>query len=78
MTAYGLHDATVHAIREVAVARDREFIERNPDDKRYVRRDEQGRFTEEQDDVGRSLAQDRQTHAKTDAKKGQGDRGDRR
>ena len=60
------------------MARDRELIEPNPNDKRYTRRDDAGRFTEEQDDVGRSLAQDRQTHAKTDAKKGQGDRGDRR
>ena len=58
--------------------RDRELIEPNPDDKRFVRRDDQGKFTEEQDDVGRSLAKDRQTNAKTEAKKGQGDRGDRR
>ena len=45
-------------------------------DKRYVRRDEEGRF-KESDDVGRSLAADRRRHAKTEAKKGQGDRGDR-
>jgi hypothetical protein len=45
-------------------------------DKRYVRRDEKGRF-EESDDVGRSLASDRRQHAKTKAKSGQGDRGDR-
>jgi hypothetical protein len=45
-------------------------------DKRYVRRDEQGRF-KESDDVGRSLAADRRQHAKTRAPKGQGDRGDR-
>ncbi|HEX6643285.1 MAG TPA: hypothetical protein VF037_01325 [Gemmatimonadales bacterium] len=32
----------------------RETIEPNPGDKRYVRRNEQGEFTE-QDDVGRSL-----------------------
>lgn len=47
-------------------------------DKRYVRRDEKGRFTTEQDDVGRSLAQDRRRRAKTKVKAGQGDRGDRR
>lgn len=47
-------------------------------DKRYVRRDEKGRFTKSQDDVGRSLSQDKKRKAKTVAKRGQGDRGDRR
>lgn len=47
-------------------------------DKRYARRDEKGRFTSEQDNVGRSLAQDKRTHAKTISKPGQGDRGDRK
>ncbi len=60
------------------MARDRELIEPNPGDKRYIRRDEQGRFTDEQADVGRSLAQDRKRHAKSTSKKGQGDKGDRR
>jgi len=55
----------------------RELIEPHKGDKRYVRRDEAGRF-EESDDVGRSLATDRRTKAKTAAKPGQGDRGDRR
>jgi hypothetical protein len=45
-------------------------------DKRYVRRDERGRF-EESDDAGRSLARDVRQRAKTKAKSGQGDRGDR-
>lgn len=45
-------------------------------DKRYVRRDAAGRF-KEVDSVGRSLIQDRKRSAKTVAKKGQGDRGDR-
>ena len=45
-------------------------------DKRYVRRDERGRF-EESDDAGRSLASDVRQPAKTKAKSGQGDRGDR-
>jgi hypothetical protein len=45
-------------------------------DKRYVRRDDHGRFNES-DDVGRSLASDRRQQAKTKAKSGQGDRGDR-
>lgn len=57
--------------------RDRELIEPNEGDKRYVRRDEQGRFTDSQDDVSRSLSQDRKRDAKTKSKKGQGDRGDR-
>ena len=55
----------------------RELIEPHKDDKRYVRRDEEGRF-EESDDVGRSLSQDRQQEAKTATKPGQGDRGDRK
>jgi hypothetical protein len=56
----------------------RELIEPRPGDKRYVRRDEKGHFTVEQDDVGRSLTQDRRTKAKHEAPKGQGDRGDRK
>ena len=55
----------------------RETIEPNPGDKRYVRRDEKGHFTNEQDDVGRSLTQDRRQHARHEVPKGQGDRGDR-
>jgi hypothetical protein len=46
-------------------------------DKRYVRRSKQGRF-KESDDVGRSLAADRRTKAKTVGKRGQGDKGDRK
>jgi hypothetical protein len=45
-------------------------------DKRYVRRDQSGKF-KESDDVGRSLAQDRRRRAKTRTKPGQGDKGDR-
>ena len=45
-------------------------------DKRFVRRDSKGRFSES-DDVGRSLARDVKQDAKTKSKKGQGDRGDR-
>ncbi|MDF2773348.1 MAG: hypothetical protein K0S86_2843 [Geminicoccaceae bacterium] len=59
------------------MARDRELIEPNEDDKRFVRRDEQGQFTEEQDDVSRSLSRDVREDAKTETRKGQGDRGDR-
>jgi hypothetical protein len=60
------------------MAKDRELIEPNEDDKRYVRRDENGQFTDSQDDVGRSSAQDQKRDAKTESKKGQGDRGDRK
>ncbi len=55
----------------------RELIEPHEGDKRYVRRDDQGRFSES-DDVSKSLAQDVRRSAKTEAKKGQGDRGDRK
>ena len=55
----------------------RELIEPHPGDKRYVRRDEQGRF-KESDDVSRSLSQDQKRQAKTVSKPGQGDRGDRK
>ena len=44
-------------------------------DKRYVRRDELGRF-KESDDVGRSLSQDVRKKAKKEVPAGQGDRGD--
>ena len=54
----------------------RELIDTG-NDKRYVRRDEQGRF-DEVVDVGRSSAQDQKRQAKHAAPKGQGDRGDRR
>jgi hypothetical protein len=59
------------------MARERELIEPHKGDKRYVRRDEQGRFTDDQVDVGRSLTRDRQQHSQTRAKHGQGDHGDR-
>ncbi len=55
---------------------DRELIDTGRD-KRYVRRDEKGRFSES-DDVGLSLSRDVRQHAKTVAKKGQGDRGDQK
>lgn len=46
-------------------------------DKRYVRRDGQGRF-KESDDVGRFLSQDIRHRAKTTVKAGSGDKGDRK
>jgi hypothetical protein len=56
----------------------RELIEPHKGDKRYVRRNPAGQFTDQQDDVGRSLAADRRKTAKRIAPKGQGDRGDRK
>jgi hypothetical protein len=54
----------------------RELIDTG-NDKRYVRRDDEGRF-EESDDVGKSLSQDVRKHAKTEVPPGQGDRGDQK
>jgi hypothetical protein len=59
------------------MAAKRELIEPHKGDKRYVRRDEAGRF-KEVDDVSRSLSQDVRREAKTVAKPGQGDKGDRK
>jgi hypothetical protein len=55
----------------------RELIEPRKGDKRFVRRSDEGKF-KEVDDVGRSLSADRRRKAKSVAKPGQGDRGDRR
>lgn len=55
----------------------RELIEPHEGDKRYVRRDDEGKF-KESDDVGRSLAQDQKRDAENESKPGQGDRGDRK
>jgi hypothetical protein len=60
------------------MAEKRELIEPNEGDKRYVRRDEDGKFTEDQVDVGRSLAADNNQQAKNAAKPGHGDQGDRK
>ncbi|WP_395711344.1 hypothetical protein [Reyranella sp.] len=46
--------------------------------KLYVRRNERGTSFKEVVDVSRSLASDRRRKARTVAKPGQGDRGDRR
>ena len=54
----------------------RELIDTGTD-KRFVRRNEKGQF-EDVADVGRSLAQDRRQHAKTEVPPGQGDRGDQK
>ncbi|HVQ37665.1 MAG TPA: hypothetical protein VMS31_09030 [Pyrinomonadaceae bacterium] len=54
----------------------RELIDTGTD-KRYVRRDAEGKF-KESDDQGRSLAQDVRHQAKTKVPAGQGDHGDQK
>ncbi len=55
----------------------RELIEPHEGDKRYVRRDDEGKF-KESDDVTKSLRQDVKQKAKTTVPSGQGDRGDQK
>ena len=57
------------------MASKRELIEPNPGDKRYVRRDTEGKFKKVVD-VGRSLSADKRSKSKTEVPPGQGDRGD--
>ncbi|HEY0320253.1 MAG TPA: hypothetical protein VGC66_04715 [Pyrinomonadaceae bacterium] len=54
----------------------RELIDTG-NDKRYVRRDEKGRF-DEVDNQSRSLSQDVRKAAKTKVESGQGDKGDQK
>jgi hypothetical protein len=54
----------------------RELIEPHKGDKRYVRRDEEGRFSEVVD-AGKSSAQDQRQHSSHESKPGYGDHGDR-
>lgn len=58
--------------------RKRETIEPHDGDKRYIRRDEEGRFTTDQVSVHRSLSADNNQRAARNTPSGQGDRGDRR
>ncbi|HYW17169.1 MAG TPA: hypothetical protein VE891_13585 [Allosphingosinicella sp.] len=55
--------------------RKRELIDTG-NDKRFVRRDSEGRFKDVVD-VGKSLAADQRQHSDTKVKVGQGDKGDR-
>ena len=57
----------------------REEIDTTPDKPggtRYIRRDKDGQFTEDQVDAGRSVAADKRVQAEHTAKKGDKDRGD--
>ena len=67
--------AAKKAVRRKAAKR--ELIDTGSN-KLYVRRNRLGTSFKEVEDVGRSLAQDQRRKAKTVAKRGQGDRGDRR
>jgi len=58
--------------------RKREVVAPHKVDKRYVRRDAHGQFTESQVDVGRSLTADQRSKSKTVAPKWQGDHGDQK
>ena len=53
---------------------ERELVDTGTD-KRYVRRDEEGKF-KESDDQGRSLGGDVKQHAKHEKPRNQGDKGD--
>ena len=57
--------------------RKRELIEPHSGDKRFIRRDDEGKISESVD-AGQSLARDVRRRAKTSVPPGQGDRGDRR
>jgi hypothetical protein len=61
----------------LGMARKRELIEPTRGDKRYVRRDDEGKFKDTVD-VSQSLARDVRTKAKTSVKPGHGDEGDRK
>ena len=56
------------------MSRERELIDTRTD-KRYVRRDDQGQFSES-DDVSKSLSQDARRHSVTSKYRNQGDKGD--
>jgi hypothetical protein len=55
----------------------RELIEPKKGDKRFVRRNAKGQFSEVVD-AGRSMAQDRKRQATKTSKPGYGDKGDRK
>jgi len=59
-------------------SRPRELLVVSKNDKRYIRRNSKGQFTDDQVDVGRSLAKDVRQRAQKVIPKGQGDKGDQR
>jgi hypothetical protein len=62
-------------VKEEFPMSERELVEPHPGDKRYQRRDEDGKFSDS-DDQSRSLSQDAQRHAKAEKPRNEGDRGD--
>jgi hypothetical protein len=58
-------------------AKKRELIQTGSS-KRYARRDDRGRFTKDQVDIGRSSASDQRRDSTTASQHGQGDKGDRK
>ena len=54
---------------------ERELVKPHPGDKMYQRRDEEGKFSDS-DDQSKSLSHDVQRHAKTEKPRNEGDRGD--
>ncbi len=61
------------------MARKRERIDRSPGKQggvTYVRHDEEGKLTDEQSEVGKSVSTDKRVDAEHEAPKGQKDRGD--
>jgi hypothetical protein len=59
-------------------ARKRETVAPNPGDKRFIRRDANGRFTSDQSDVRGSLRRDNDQKARAGNSGGHGDNGDRK
>jgi hypothetical protein len=57
---------------------DRELLKPKGGQKRFIRRDANGRFEKGQVDVGRSLAEDVRKPAGKAVQSGQGDRGDQK
>jgi hypothetical protein len=68
---------TRSASRDDMPAKKRELLDTGTD-KRYIRRDERGRFTKDQVDVGRSSATDQRQRSSGTSKPGQGNTGDRK
>ena len=61
------------------MAGDRQKMDRTPGKQggaTYVRRDAEGKFTDDQSEVGKSISEDMRVEAHHEAPKGQKDRGD--
>jgi hypothetical protein len=74
MHLFGITRVSCSKLQQEATMAKRQLIDTG-NDKRYVRRDENGRLRK-MVDVGKSLSADRRRKAKTEAKPGEGDKGD--